>query len=276
MSGAPITVGDALSRARALGIARLDAQLIIAHASGHDRAWVIAHPEAPVSSQVLDVLFERRAGGEPLAYLTGRREFHGLSLAISPAVLDPRPDTETLVDWALEVLRMRHAPRVIDLGTGSGAIALALKQGCARAQVCATDISEGALAVARDNGHRLGLDVQWQCGSWWAAAPPGRFDLVVANPPYVAVGDPHLPSLHHEPQLALVAAGDRGDGLADIERIVSGAPDRLQPNGWLLLEHGAAQAGAVRELLTKAGLSDTATRPDLAGRDRVTGARRSA
>jgi release factor glutamine methyltransferase len=267
------TVAAALGRARALGLDRLDAQLLVAHQAGRDRTWVVAHAEAPVDTACLQRLFERRAAGEPLAYLTGRREFHGLLLHVTPDVLDPRPDTETLVDWAIERLAHQSAPRVIDLGTGSGAIALAVKHAVPAAQVDALDASPQALEVALANAKWLGLDIAFHLGLWWDAVPGLRFDLALANPPYVAAGDPHLAALAHEPVQALVPAGDRGDGLADIERVVAGAPPHLAPGAWLLVEHGADQAPAVQHLFHKSGFQGTETRVDLAGLPRATGAR---
>lgn len=266
------TVAAALAEARSLGIERLDAQLLVAHALGQTRTWIISHDDAALGEQApaLSALLERRASGEPLAYLLGEREFHGLTLRVTPDVLVPRADTETLVDWALELLADLRAPKVIDLGTGSGAIALAIKQACPQADVHASDVSQAALAVARANGRALGLDVLWHHGAWWQAAPPGCFDLALSNPPYVAPGDPHLAALHHEPALALTPVGDRGDGLDDIERIVGGAAARLHPDGWLLIEHGAEQGDAARSLFEQAGFSAVQTRTDLASRPRVT------
>ena len=282
MTGAPRTVRDLLMQARALGVDRLDAQLLAGHRLGRSRAWLLAHDDAPLApddDHALRQLLVRRAAGEPLAYITGEREFHGLNLQVSPAVLVPRPDTETLVDWALELLAREFAtldaPRVLDLGTGSGAIALAIRHGCPRAEVHASDASDVALNMARGNGQRLGLTVHWHSGPWWAAVPGRCFDLVVSNPPYVAPGDPHLAALHHEPTQALVPQDDPGDGLADIRRIVDGAGARLAPGGWLLLEHGADQGDAVRAILARGGLADATTRPDLAGRPRASGARRA-
>jgi release factor glutamine methyltransferase len=269
-------VAAALALARGLGIERLDAQLIVAHAVGQTRAWVIAHEDAALdrgTARTVASLLERRAGGEPLAYLLGEREFHGLTLRVTPDVLVPRSDTETLVDWALALLAGLPAPRVIDLGTGSGAIALAIKHACPRADVHASDLSEAALAVARANGRALGLAVQWHSGTWWQAAPAGRFDLALSNPPYVAPGDPHLAALRHEPAMALTPASDSGDGLADIGRIVSGSVARLHRNAWLLIEHGADQGDAARAAFERAGFADVQTRPDLAARPRVTGGR---
>jgi release factor glutamine methyltransferase len=278
MPGVPLaTVESALRRARQLGIDRLDAQRLLGRVLGRSREWLIAHEDAALSvdaaRQVSD-LFARRADGEPLAYLVGQREFHGLMLQVSRDVLVPRPDTETLVDWALESLAGRSRPRVLDLGTGSGAVALAIKQGCPHAEVHASDRSTAALAVARANGASLGLSVEWHAGDWWDAVPPGGFDLVVANPPYIAPGDPHLAALRHEPMDALVPGDDGGDGLADLMRICAGASPRLQPGAWLLLEHGHMQAQAVGSLLAAHGLVGTCTRVDLAGQPRVSGAHR--
>jgi release factor glutamine methyltransferase len=272
------TVADALALARMQGIERLDAQLLVARVMGQNRVWVIAHGDAMLGGELMLRLGEllcRRAAGEPLAYLLGEREFHGLRIGVTPDVLVPRPDTETLVDWALELLSDRPAPRVIDLGTGSGAIALAIKQACPRADVHAADLDLAALAVARANGRALQLDVAWHAGSWWQAAPAGRFDLALSNPPYVPANDPHLAALRHEPAIALTPVGDRGDGLADIERIVRGAPAWLHPQSWLLVEHGAEQGVAVCSRFVQAGFSDVQTRPDLAGRPRATGGRRA-
>jgi release factor glutamine methyltransferase len=272
VSGPGLTVAAALAQARSLGIDRLDAQLLVALAAGRDRPWVLAHGEADVDPALIDALFARRAAGEPLAYLTGRREFHGLTLLVTPAVLVPRPDTETLVDWSLELLTGPTGRRVIDLGTGSGAIALALKHAVPSAQVHALDASAAALEVARVNAARLALPVTFHQGAWWQAVAGLVFDLALANPPYVAPADPHLAALRHEPAMALVPQGDAGDGLADIERIVAGAPAHLAAGAWLLIEHGAGQAPAVRSRLESQGFRRTITRPDLAGRPRVTGA----
>jgi release factor glutamine methyltransferase len=271
------TVGQALAHAWAAGIDRLDAQLLVGHVLRQPRAWVIAHADAALSdghAADLRTLLARRADGEPLAYLVGEREFHGLRLRVTPDVLVPRPDTETLVDWALALLAPLRAPRVIDLGTGSGAIALAIKHARPDADVHATDVSAAALAVARDNAQTLGLTVTWHHGAWWQAIAAAPFDVALSNPPYVAPLDPHLRALRHEPMAALTPAGDRGDGLADLERIVAGARPRVRARGWLLLEHGADQGVAVRARLLDAGWHDVQTRADLAGHERVTAARR--
>jgi release factor glutamine methyltransferase len=265
------TVDALLAQARDLGVARLDAQLLVARRLGRERTWLIAHGDADVEPALAAHLahdFARRADGVPLAYLVGTREFHGLALAVTPAVLDPRPDTETLVDWALEVVPTRG--RAVDLGTGSGAIALALRHARPALEVWATDRSAPALEVARGNAAALGLPLQFAEGDCWAALPADlRFDLVVSNPPYIAAGDPHLPALRHEPAEALSPGGD---GLGAIRAIVAGAPPRLRPGAWLLLEHGFDQADQVRELLHARGFAQPLTRCDLAGRARCSGA----
>ena len=279
MSGHFPNVRDALLEARRMGLERLDAQLLLAHVLGQPRAWLLAHEDAWMD-EVQDARFQelaaRRAAGEPFAYLVGEREFHGLTLAVAPAVLVPRPDTETLVDWTLELLQgelaAAPAPAVLDLGTGSGAIALALKHGCPRARVWAGERSADALAVARANAARLGLDVAFVQGDWWdalAGAPDvPAFDLVVSNPPYIAADDPHLADLVHEPLSALVADDA---GLADIRRIALGARGRLRAGGWLMFEHGWEQADAVADLLSQAGFGRIATRRDIEDRPRCTG-----
>jgi release factor glutamine methyltransferase len=270
-----MTLAQALTHALALGLARLDAQLLLLHASGRrqdERAWLLAHDQdtlSPPQAQAYEALCARRLGGEPLAYLVGEKEFFGLMLAVDDRVLVPRPDTETLVEWALQVLAGREAPAVIDLGTGSGAIALALKHQRADARIEAVDRSEAALAVARANGERLGLAVAWRSGHWLAGASQG-YDLVVSNPPYIRADDPHLRALTHEP-LAALAAGD--DGLHDLRAIVAAAPAHLAPGGWLLLEHGWDQAEPVRALLAAAGFEDIGSRQDLAGIARCSGGR---
>ncbi|AMO22139.1 peptide chain release factor N(5)-glutamine methyltransferase [Ramlibacter solisilvae] len=268
-----MTLVHALASAAALGLARLDAQLLLLEALGRpgsDRGWLLAHDTdeiEPAAAQRFRSLCERRAAGEPLAYIAGHKEFFGLSLQVDPRVLVPRPDTETLVEWALETIRSRAAPRVVDLGTGSGAIALAIKQHRADAAVSAVDASAGALEVAAANVRELGLEVGLRQGSWLEGVD-GRFDLVVSNPPYVAEADPHLPALRHEPLDALAAGPD---GLRDIRTIVAQAPARLNAGGWLLLEHGHDQAADVRALLQAAGFGQVASRRDLAGIERCSG-----
>ena len=269
------TVGAALAQARARGLDRLDAHLLLAKVLQQPRAWLIAHDDAALSAaqqQYFAELCRRRADSEPLAYLLGEREFHGLMLQVGPAVLVPRPDTETLVDWALELLAipLADAPEVADLGTGSGAIALALKHGHPAARVSAVELSEPALAQARANGERHRLPVDWQQGDWWQPLGGRRFHLVASNPPYVAGGDPHLAALRHEPALALTPGGD---GLSALQQIVRGALAHLHAGGWLLLEHGHDQAEAVQRLLREAGLVQIQTRADLAGKPRCSGGR---
>ena len=281
------TIAVTLTALQARGLERLDAQLLLLQAlvrPDHQRAWLVAHDTDPVDAATLDrldVLAHRRLLGEPLAYLSGRKDFFGLTLHVDARVLIPRPDTETLVDWALEVLdeaSAQAAPaqaltlRALDLGTGSGAIALALKASRSTLQVDATDYSADALAVAQVNAQRLGLALQFHQGSWLAALPEAlaRFDLIVSNPPYIAAQDPHLPALAHEPLQALVSGAD---GLDDLRQIIAQAGAHLQPGGWLLLEHGYDQAAAVCKLLKLAGLQDVQSRKDLHGIERCSGGR---
>jgi release factor glutamine methyltransferase len=213
-------------------------------------------------------VLERRLRGEPLAYITGHKAFYGLDLLVDARVLDPRADTETLVDWALQALPA--APqRVLDLGTGSGAVALALQHERRLWEVHALDHSADALAVAQANAQRLKLPVHFAQGDWLHGAQ-GRFHAIVSNPPYVAEGDPHLDALRHEPTLALSSGAD---GLDAIRSIIASAPQHLHPGGWLLLEHGFEQAQAVCALLAQAGFSEVQTRHDLAGLERCSGAR---
>ena len=268
------TLAQALHQAHTLGLARIDAQLLLLHTLGRPdagRAWLLAHDTDALDDALhaqFIALCQRRAAGEPVAYLTGRKEFYGLPLHIDARVLDPRPDTETLVDWALEVLAPLPAPRVVDLGTGSGAIALALQSQRPTAQVWAVDASSDALAVAQANATRLGLPVRFQQGNWLAPMEGASFDAIVSNPPYIASADPHLAALTHEPLQALASGAD---GLEDIRAIALQAPRHLAPGGWLLLEHGYDQAEAVRALLSAAGFSGVESRRDLAGVERCTG-----
>jgi len=266
-----MNVAQALAAGAGLGLERLDAQLLLLHVLGRaqtDRAWLLAHDTDLLASEqeaAFTRLCARRAGGEPLAYIVGRKEFYGLDLMVDPRVLVPRPDTETVVEWALELVGDR--PAVVDLGTGSGAIALAIKKHRPDATVEAVDLSAPTLAVASANAQALGLDVKFRQGSWLDATDT-RYDLVVSNPPYVAEDDPHLDALQNEPLTALAAGPD---GLRDIRTIVSQAPGHLRSGGWLLLEHGHDQAAAVRELLTAAGFRAVASRRDLAGIERCSG-----
>jgi len=275
-----LTLQQALNAAQTQGLSRLDAQVLLLHALGreaHDRAWLLAHNDdvLPASVQAIWHSFvQRRLGTEPVAYITGSKEFFGLRLQVDARVLDPRPDTETLVDWALSCLADRTAPRVVDLGTGSGAIALALKHTRPDAQLSAVDASAVALNVAQANAHLLGLTVAFHLGSWLApfksqgAQPPVLFDAIVANPPYVASDDGHLAALTHEPLSALASGLD---GLEDIRHIVRQAGHHLKPGGWLLLEHGFDQAHAVQTLLGNQGFESVQSRPDIAGILRCTG-----
>ena len=270
----PTTIGQALRWAQARGLDRLDAQMLLLHALGraeHERAWLLAHDTDAMLEPAwvaLQSTTARRALGEPLAYITGHKEFFGLDLQVDARVLIPRPDTETLVHWALEVLAPQPHASVIDLGTGSGAIALSLKHSQPQLQVSAVDFSADALTVARSNAQRLGLDVHFSQGSWLHGVQ-GPFHAIVSNPPYIATQDEHLPALRFEPLQAL-ASGD--DGLDDIRTIIQQAPGRLHPGGWLLLEHGYDQALAVRALMSRAGFAKVQSRKDLAGIERCTGA----
>ncbi|WP_404300289.1 peptide chain release factor N(5)-glutamine methyltransferase [Alicycliphilus denitrificans] len=267
------TIAQALAQAQAAGLARIDAQMLLLHVldrPSHDRAWLLMHDGDAMDEGALarwHALCARRAGGEPVAYLTGRKEFFGLPLQVDARVLDPRPDTETLVEWALELLAPCPAPRVADLGTGSGAIALAIQQQRPDARVLAVDASAGALAVARANALRLGLPVQCVQGDWLAGLA-GPFDAIVSNPPYIPAADPHLAALTHEPLSALASGAD---GLQDIRNIIAQAPATLAPGGWLLLEHGWDQAQAVQALLRAAGFDQVQSRMDLAGIARCSG-----
>ncbi|RRH85100.1 peptide chain release factor N(5)-glutamine methyltransferase [Variovorax beijingensis] len=269
----PSTVAQALAAAVALGVDRLDAQLLLLHALGrapNDRAWLLAHDTDAISDaawSALSAQLLRRLAGEPVAYLLGEKEFHGLGLQVDARVLVPRPDTETLVDWALQCLEGRKAPQVLDLGTGSGAIALALQHARPDAQVDAVDASADALAVAEANALRLGLPVRFRQAHWLDGAA-GGYAVIASNPPYIAAGDPHLAALQHEPLAALVAGPD---GLADIRQIVQQAPAHLADGGWLLLEHGHDQAPAVRQLLQARGFAEVQSRDDLAGIQRCSG-----
>ena len=267
------SVADALADASARGVPRLDAQLMLAHLLSESRTWLIAHDDARLDLATVErwlAWLDRRLAGEPLAYLIGRKEFHGLTLEVTPAVLIPRPETELLVDWADALLRDGSGRSdVVDLGTGSGAVALAIKRDHPHLHIVATDASDDALAVARRNAERLALGVEFVRASWWKGLEGRRFDLVVANPPYVRAGDPALEALRHEPLSALTPGGD---GLGALSAIVAGTNEHLRSGGWLLLEHGFDQAEAVRSLLRSAGFVDVETRQDLAGHPRATGA----
>lgn len=250
-----------------------EADILMAQVVGHPRGWLYAHGDEPLDPEVaarFNALVARRRAGEPVAYLTGRQGFRDLDLEVGPATLIPRPETEVLVELALARLPAGQARDVADLGTGSGAIALAIARQRPQARVVATDASEAALEVARGNARRWQLDnVSFAAGHWWRAVGDERFDVVASNPPYIADGDPHLAQgdLRHEPRAALVSGAD---GLDAIREIAAGAACHLRPGGWLLLEHGWEQGGAVRALLGDAGLDRVETACDLEGRDRVT------
>jgi len=270
-------VRDLLAEAaRRLG-ERIDAELLLAHALGRPRGWLFAHADDAVPAHVqaaFAALVERRAAGEPVAYLVGSRGFWSLELEVTPATLIPRAETERLVELALERLPADRPCRVADLGTGSGAVALALARERPRAQVLATDASAAALAVARRNAQRLGLsNVAFAQGDWLEPLEGAAFELIVSNPPYIEAGDPHLAQgdLRFEPASALVSGAD---GLDDVRRIVAGARAHLVPGGWLLFEHGWKQGGAARALLHAAGYADVFTGRDLEGRERVSGGSR--
>jgi release factor glutamine methyltransferase len=254
-------------------IARLDARLLLEHVCGATRADLIAHPEramTPAQANRFEERVSRRAAGEPLAYLVGSAWFCGLEFAVDPAVLIPRPETERLVDLAARRASTQNRPRIADLGTGSGIIAVALARRCPHARVTATDVSATALGVARANAARHGTAVRFLEGDWYAPLDGECFDLIVSNPPYVADGDPHLVlnGLPFEPRGALVAGGD---GLACIRCLAAGAARHLEPGGWLLIEHGYDQAAAVRALLYEAGFRDVSSWLDGAGIERVSG-----
>ena len=267
-----MTLFSALTAARQK-IDRLDARLLLQYATGCSHADLLARPETPVIAPAYAQFaewVERRAAGEPLAYLVGEAEFRGRVFQVSPAVLIPRPETEVLIDLALAKLQGMAAPKVLDLGTGSGIVAISLALECPAAKLVAVDLSTTAISVARTNAGRLGARVDFRHSDWCASLADERFDLIVSNPPYVAEGDPHLAldGLPFEPRMAL---SDGADGLACIRRIVADAPAHLQPGGWLLFEHGYDQGAASRNLLTRAGFKAASTHPDLAGIDRVSG-----
>lgn len=273
-----LTVGDALVMA---GIARAEAGYLLRAVTGANFAQLIAHPERRLDERQARVFVElvrRRRTGEPIAYLTGRREFYGLDFEVTPAVLIPRPETELLVELALERAPESAAFRVLDLGTGSGAIGLSIAALRPRVELVAVDISEEALAIASRNCGRLITDrsrIRLLSGDWFRCLGEDRFDLIVSNPPYVAEGDPHLGQgdVRFEPRQALLGGAD---GLEPIRRIVSGSPKHLAPGGWLVFEHGYDQAVACRALLEQAGFSELIEEADLAGQLRVCGGRLTA
>lgn len=262
-----MTVQQALGSS---GIDSREARLLLAAATGFSEASLIGFPEKELPDEAearFSDFVARRKQSEPVAYILGRKEFYGLELAVNPAVLIPRPETELLVELALE----KEFSTALDLGTGCGAIALALKKHRPKARIVAVEASAAALIVARRNSTRLGLEVEFRHGRWLEPLADERFDLIVSNPPYVAAGDPHLPELSFEPASALVAGVDGLDAIREISR---SAPGYLVPGGRLFVEHGMGQDRAVRELLAAAGLESVATWPDLAGIPRVSGGKR--
>jgi release factor glutamine methyltransferase len=257
----------------ALPLDPLENRILLCHALGLTRVGLITQSERVLTATetaTLHGLIARRQQGEPIAYIVGRREFFGLDFAVSEAVLIPRPDTELLVELALERL-VPHA-RVLDMGTGSGAIAVAIAHSCPGAQVTALDVSEAALDVARANAAANKANVRFLHSDWFTALEGEQFDLIASNPPYIADGDAHLAQgdLRFEPTGALT---DRADGLSALRSITAGAGAHLVPQGWLLMEHGYDQAAQVRQLLLEHGYGDVQSWRDLAGIERVTGGR---
>lgn len=280
MVGQRITIRAAQAQS---GLVPIDARVLLAHALGVDHAWLVAHAQDPLSPAQADTFFalaKRRRDGEPVAYLTGTREFWGLSLTVTPAVLIPRPETEALVETALARLAADRPARVLDIGTGCGAIALALARERPQARLMATDLSSTALDVARANAARLGIgNVEFKLSDVYSeiSAPTndssvGRFDLIASNPPYVALGDPHLAEgdLRFEPAAALASGRD---GLDVLRRVIAGAPSRLVDRGALVVEHGHTQSEVVRALFATAGFTDIVAVRDLAGIPRVVAGR---
>jgi release factor glutamine methyltransferase len=257
--------------------ARLEAEVLLAACLDKPRSYLFAWPEREIEPRLQErfaALISRRALGEPIAYLLGQREFWSLPLTVTPQTLIPRPETETLVDLALEKMPEDAPLHIADLGTGTGAIALAIARERPRSEVIATDISTAALSVAKDNAARLGLDnVRFVCGSWCMAFTVDAFDFILSNPPYVAESDPHLREgdLRFEPHTAL-AAGPRG--LDDLRQLIPGAHDRLRTTGWLIVEHGYDQGESVMQLMMTQGFREISDHPDAAGLSRVTRGRR--
>lgn len=259
-----MTVQEAIA---ASGIDAREARLLLAEVCGFSQASLAASPEQEIPFEVENVfldLVEKRKSGIPVAYILGRKEFYGLELAVNPSVLIPRPETELLVDLALE----GRPASLLDLGTGSGAIAIAVKFNSPGTRVVAVDADAAALVTAKRNAAKFNLDIDFRHGRWFEPVAGERFGLIVSNPPYVADGDPHLGALRFEPRGALVAGPE---GLDSIQEITSGAGALLLPGAWLLLEHGMGQERAVRGLVERAGLDSVTTWPDLAGIARVSG-----
>ena len=259
-----MTVSQAIAASK---IDPREARLLLAEVCGFSQASLAASPEQEIPFEVENAFLEcveKRRAGMPVAYILGRKEFYGLDLSVNPSVLIPRPESELLVDLALE----RNPASVLDLGTGSGAIALAIKHERPACGVVAVEADLSALLVAKRNAARLNLLVDFRHGRWFEPVAGERFGLIVSNHPYIAEGDPHLPDLRFEPQSALLGGAD---GLDCIRDILRGAPSHLRPGGWLLVEHGQGQDPAVRELFRQAGLEEIQTWPDLAGIPRISG-----
>lgn len=271
---APATVREVLLQAArdiAGESARADAELLLADAMGTSRTWLVAHDDALVDAAPrarFNATVARRRDGEPVALVLGRQDFWSLSLELGTSTLVPRPDTERLVELALERLPPGATADVLDLGTGSGAIALAIASERPAARVTATDASHDALAIARGNAVRMGLGIRFLQGDWFAPLYGERFDLVLSNPPYLADDDPHLRALRHEPRAALVSGPT---GIEALAAICAAAPAHLRAGGWLLLEHGNTQGARVRALLHAAGFAGVGTWKDIEGRDRASG-----
>ena len=269
------TIREALDAAQQ-ATDRIEARVLLREVLNQSDAWLLAHGDDPLTAaqaQQYVALVVRRVAGEPIAYITGRREFHGREFVVSPAVLIPRPETELLVELALQRLPLGAPSRVLDLGAGSGCIGITIAAERPQTQVTLVDASETALEIARANAG------QWAPGNttllhsdWYSAVAAERYDLIVANPPYVAEGDAHLQQgdLRFEPRSALAAGVD---GLSDLQQIIARAPQHLRAGGWLLLEHGFDQALACAWLLEAAGFQDVINAPDLAGVPRVSGGR---
>lgn len=272
MPAAPATIEALLSHAAAT-IGRVDAEWLLAHAVARPRSWLFAHagdPVPPDAAERFETLRLRRHGGEPVAYLTGTQGFWTLELEVSPATLVPRPETELLVELALARIAVDAAARIADLGTGSGAIALAIARERPRAAVIATDASAAALQVARRNAARNRIaNIEFREGDWLAPLAGETCDLIASNPPYIAEGDPHLGEgdLRFEPASALSSGAD---GLDALRAIIRAAPGHLRSGGWLLLEHGWEQGEPVRTLLHEGGFIDIETARDLEDRERTT------
>jgi release factor glutamine methyltransferase len=270
-----VTLAQALAQA-ALKVGAVDARVLLAYQLQRDAAYLIAHGGDELDAgarEAFERLVARRAGGEPVAYITGRREFYGLDFKVTPAVLIPRPETELLVDQVLERLPAGAGADVLDLGTGSGCVAITVARRRPRARVVAVDMSRAALALAQENAAAHGVaNIEFRLSNWFSRLAGESFLVIAANPPYVAVGDAHLAEgdLRHEPTEALVA---QEEGLACLRAIADAAPARLAPGGWLLFEHGHEQAASCREFLRQAGFVDIFSRTDLADIERVSGGR---